>query len=375
MGKKLTHEEFVNRIKLMHPEIEFVSKYINAKTRIKCKCKICDYCWETTPDSLNQGCGCPNCANKIKRKCKLKKHEIFVKELSSINPNIEVLEKYTNARTKIKIRCLIDNHIWYATPDNLLHGYGCPKCAGKCRTTKLFRDELFLINPDIEILDEYINNSTKIKCYCKKHKHIWYPTPSHLLQGGGCVYCKKDKISALMKSSKHEFATKLSNVNNKIQVIGNYKDSHTKILVKCMECGREWYINPNNALIRGVKCTCNKKNNISHGELRIFEILQKYSVVFIYQFSFNDLYGVNGGTLSYDFIIQNKNILIEFQGEQHEKPIDYFGGQEKFKIQQEHDKRKRDYAKEHNIELLEIWYWDFENIETILQERLGLKAS
>ena len=71
----------------------------------------------------------------------------------------------------------------------------------------------------------------------------------------------------------------------------------------------------------------------------------------------------------------DKNILIEFQGIQHEQPIKYFGGKEKFEKQKEHDKRKRDYAKQHNIELLEIWYWDFNDIEQILNEKIFSKAS
>lgn len=35
-----------------------------------------------------------------------------------------------------------------------------------------------------------------------------------------------------------------------------------------------------------------------------------------------------------------------------------------------HDKRKRNYAQEYNIKLLEIWYYDFENIEEILKNEL-----
>ena len=36
--------------------------------------------------------------------------------------------------------------------------------------------------------------------------------------------------------------------------------------------------------------------------------------------------------------------------------------------QQIHDDIKRSYAKNHNIKLLEIWYWDFDDIENILQK-------
>lgn len=306
---------------------------------------------------------------------KRKTHEVFVKEISTINPNIEIIGKYINARTKIKVRCLIDDHIWYATPDNLLHGYGCPKCAGKCRTTETFIKELQLINPNIEVLGEYKTNNTKIKCFCKIHNYIWYPTPSHLLEGQGCIYCKKEKISLFGRLSQEEFAKKLFNINDKIQIIGEYKISHTKILVKCKECGREWYIIPNNVLTRGVKCTCNKKGNISNGELLIFDALNKYNIEFIYQFSFNNLIGVNGGLLSYDFYLPNLNLLIEYQGIQHEKPIDFFGGKEKFKIQKQHDLIKKEYASQSNIDLLEIWYYDYNNIEKIIVDHLNINKN
>ena len=93
----------------------------------------------------------------------------------------------------------------------------------------------------------------------------------------------------------------------------------------------------------------------------------------IIQKKYKDLTGVNSGLLSYDFYIPQKNILIEYQGEYHDGTA---GNQtnEEFIIQQEHDRRKRQYAKDHNIKLLEIWYWDFDNIEEILSRELGLTA-
>lgn len=82
--------------------------------------------------------------------------------------------------------------------------------------------------------------------------------------------------------------------------------------------------------------------------------------------------GVKGGLLSYDFYLPNYNLLIEYQGEQHKKVVDYFGGESGLKVRQEHDYRKKQYAKEHNIQLLEIWY--NENIEQKLKETLNLET-
>ena len=72
-----------------------------------------------------------------------------------------------------------------------------------------------------------------------------------------------------------------------------------------------------------------------------------------------------------DFYIIEYNLLIEFQGIQHERQTEYFGGEKQFEVQQEHDKRKRQYAKNHNINLLEIWYYDINNIEEILDNYLN----
>lgn len=64
------------------------------------------------------------------------------------------------------------------------------------------------------------------------------------------------------------------------------------------------------------------------------------------------------------------NLLIEAQGQQHITPKELFGGEEQFKIQQEHDKRKRDYAEANGYSLLEIWYYDYDRIEEILNKEL-----
>ena len=72
--------------------------------------------------------------------------------------------------------------------------------------------------------------------------------------------------------------------------------------------------------------------------------------------------------MSYDFYIPDYNLLIEFQGIQHEKPIEYFGGEQRLANQQEHDRRKRQYTKDNNIRLLEIWYYDIDNIQNILDD-------
>lgn len=64
--------------------------------------------------------------------------------------------------------------------------------------------------------------------------------------------------------------------------------------------------------------------------------------------------------LSYDFYLPDYNILIEYQGEQHYKPVPFGGDIEnakiKFRNQIKNDNIKRYYANTNNIKLIEISY-------------------
>lgn len=65
---------------------------------------------------------------------KKKTHEEYVNEVNKINPNIEVIDRYVNTNTKILHHCKIDDCTWYAVPRNILNGKGCPQCGLKSRT-------------------------------------------------------------------------------------------------------------------------------------------------------------------------------------------------------------------------------------------------
>ena len=158
--------------------------------------------------------------------------------------------------------------------------------------------------------------------------------------------------------------TVLERVENEITSSGN-----SVVMWRCLcDCGEEIIVR-SSALLHGYtkSCGCMK----SHGEYYISTYLLSNSINFEKQKKFSDLLGVGGGNLSYDFYLPNHNMLIEYQGEQHERPIEYFGGEEQFAIQQEHDRRKREYAKDNGYKLLEISYKDYNNIENILTKAIN----
>ena len=105
------------------------------------------------------------------------------------------------------------------------------------------------------------------------------------------------------------------------------------------------------------------------GEEKIKIWLNGNNIDFVSQKTFPNLLGVGNGNLSYDFYLPDHNLLIEYQGEYHDGTVSN-QSEEDYLKRQEHDKRKREYAESHNIKLLEIWYWDFDNIKTILNENI-----
>ena len=300
----------------------------------------------------------------------------FIERLKESRPNLIPLEEYKGYNSKIKFKCNNCGHVFYSKPSILLYRHAnlCEKCSSwKGQTDN--RKETFLIkldsfNNNVRVIGNYINMNTEIECECKIHNIKYFSKPNYLLKHNCCPLCKKENKSNIFrklpynKNNFEEIINKYKNEN--LTILGKYIDDKTRIKCKCNLCNGIIYKMPRNIYDGSLHRTC----ELSNGEVKISEILTKKNIEFVNQKMFDDLLGCGNGLLSYDFYLTDYNLLIEYQGEQHESPIHYFGGEEKFKIQQEHDKRKRDYAKEHNIELLEIWYYDFDNIEEILLNKL-----
>jgi hypothetical protein len=61
----------------------------------------------------------------------------------------------------------------------------------------------------------------------------------------------------------------------------------------------------------------------------------------------------------FDVFLPLHKVAIEFQGAQHIRPVDYFGGEKAFKKQQKRDARKAKLCEENNCELIEV-FQDYE---------------
>lgn len=213
------------------------------------------------------------------------------------------------------------------------------------------------------------------------------PWKSH--ETGYWVQCLKCQAKVLMRKSV--IPTQSHDCNNKrggrgnhtimanskfglLTTTGNYKTHRTEsdnyvtyIEVQC-KCGsapffvRKERLEGKTGHDRTISCGCATK---SAGEIKIAQILSQYNISYIEQYKMPEL----SQFMKFDFAIFSKQNpskllgLIEYDGVQHFEPIDHFGGEEKFQLQQERDQRKDQYCQQNNIFLLRIPYTDYDNID------------
>lgn len=282
--RRQTHEEFIERMSVRHPEIEVLGQYANRRTKIQCRCKDCGNVWNASPSTLlfKRGLGgCPKCGLRIGQQKLKKTHEEFVAEMAKVNPSIEITSKYEKNGIYVNCRCKLDGYEWRAKPYSLRLGVGCPRCSGKEHyTTEEFKARIKKTHPDIEILGFYVNRHTKIKCRCP-HGHEWETTPAVLHQGCGCPICKE-----------------------------------------------------------------------SRGEREVAKFLDEHNIKYLREYRFPECRNIH--TLPFDFYLPDLNMCIEFDGEQHVRPNDFFGGKEAWESLQRRDAQKTAFCKANGIGLIRI---------------------
>ena len=121
-AKAKTHEDFVNEMKDIHPDIMIVGRYQNANKRIPVKCNICGFEWNGVPASILAGDGCRKCGTKQAHRRFIKNQAEFEDQVYIANPDIEVIGSYTGRHNSVKARCRICGCEWEPRASSLLRG-------------------------------------------------------------------------------------------------------------------------------------------------------------------------------------------------------------------------------------------------------------
>lgn len=274
---------------------------------------------------------------------------------------------------KIWVQFICPNHRRYGVqemPYNNMQRVvvGCQHCIGRNDDEEIILDEMYDANPDIEVLEPIKGRRGRIKIRCKKHDNISNSSPYEIIHGKGCIYCGFEKLSETNKTPKDIFIEQLKTAYNNIELESGYNGKTNYASFHCKICDAKWTGIAYYVENRG----CPRCNGFST-EAMVGKYLQQYKINYIPQKSFSDCRDQR--PLPFDFYLPDYNILIEYDGEEHFRPVNFGGisddeALEHLKITQYHDKIKTNYCQENGIPLIRIPFWEKKNIQNILLKEL-----
>lgn len=358
---------------------------------VRVKCPYCNSEYDVNLSEFKKGNNCRKCCNKyensfayyIQQELGEPLNKYWDWDKNELNPYCI----YKSSSKKVWIRCdKTDYHGNYLVScAKFIEGRKCPYCSHFQGRKIHPRDSLAqrgIDNIGKDFLEKYRSDKNTLnpwKLTPGSHKKIWikcqnkdyhedYETICYtFIQGNRCPYCCNyhGKVHPLdsfgvLYPEKAKYRSK-RNKKSPYEVAPRTK---AKYWFYCEDCGNEFLTAldslKQNRSMKCLDCT------ISKGEQRISNWLIKNNIKFEVQKKFDGLIGLGNGNLSYDFYLPRHNLLIEYQGEFHDGTAQLYKGH--FEKQKEHDRRKREYAEQHNIDLLEIRYYDFDNIDNILSD-------
>ena len=250
----------------------------------------------------------------------------------------------------------------------------CKKCSnilnivgnkyGKLKVLKLDTERMDLIK------DSPKQERTYYICQCDCGKILSVRQDS-ILSRGDSASCGCEKFEFKDLSGKKFHMLTILDYYDTVEMIGkNYKVHRRRWRCKC-DCGKIKIIREED-LLGGSSTSCGCRSD-SKSEAETKRILDNWGVKYFTEYRFEDCKYKN--CLPFDFYIPDKKICIELDGEDHYKPINRADWSEeetlsRFETRKQKDKIKTEYCKSHKIKLIRIPYWDFDDIEYILFDKL-----
>ena len=205
-----THTQFINEIKNINPNIEFLSEYKSNNSKIVCRCMLDGNVWETFPHILLSGHGCPLCANKNQNR---RTHEEYINEMNIKHPNIIPLDLFSGVNKKMHFKCSECGYEWFAVSNALLNksNSGCPKCSNHIKVSEEMFADRVSENEYVEYIGGYIDMSHHANFRCKVCGYLWDTLPTSILKGRGCPKCNvsqgEKKIGEVLDTLKISYNT------------------------------------------------------------------------------------------------------------------------------------------------------------------------
>lgn len=282
---------------------------------------------------------------------------------------------YVNYNSKVTIVCQLHGD-FLQSPNNHIHGAGCPRCANIAKNKKLthnkqsFVAKAEIIHGNTYQYDNvaYTNTTTKISITCLVHGDFLQQPKEHL-RGYGCVLCGREKTKNAHQRDTDWFIRQSTNIHGSFYDYSAvvYHKSVIPVKIICPTHGA-FFQQPNHHI--NARCGC-PKCIMSTGERKILSWLQDNNIDCEYEYQER----IDNKLLRFDFIIHTKRLIIEYDGEHHFRPVQFNGISMDQAITShektiQHDALKNEFAMNNNLQLLRIPYYQFNNISDILTEVL-----
>ena len=380
--QKKTHEQFVQEIAALPygNEYEIEGEYTGSHKKLLVKHLPCGHKFEVQPTSLLGHRCCPYCGKRRLKYTIEEAKDIFDKADFTLLSDV-----YTDVYTKMDAVCKRhpEAGITKVSLFNVLYERsGCKRCKEEHQREAMLQrtsiDDIRakLLAKHLRLLDnEYLGEKHDYKCQCLVHTDIPEFTVNldrflHA-DGHGCPVCAYEAVQTAHRTDESEIIRLVTSLG--YEYVGtdyNHRSKGGTVVRYVCPHHREQGVltKPLHKFRLGGGCPFCMR---SRGERLVAAWMNDHHIQYEPQKKFDDLRGVGAGLLSYDFYVPSNNLLIEFQGQQHYGVIEYFHQDEsQYTVQQEHDKRKREYADNNGYALLEIPFDQIDVIDQILSSSM-----
>ena len=286
-----------------------------------------------------------------------KQLEMFEKVKSFLSEiNYELLQDYyLSNRSKLKLKCC-NGHEYESTWVNLQAGKRCKKCAIE-KQKRPIEEIINMVEQEgytfIQELEEFKERRIMVRC---PEGHEYDVSVNKFKLGRRCPICNDntfeyDYVKSYIENEGYKLLTT------------NYINVYQKLEMVCPK-GHILKMNFHGFKNGGRRCS---RCKVSKGEKTISEVLTKLNIEYEIQKTFKDCKDIK--VLPFDFYLPQYNLIIEYDGEQH-FAIKHAFDEDSFWITVVHDAIKNQYCEDNNINILRIPYWEFDNIEELITNKL-----
>lgn len=269
----------------------------------------------------------------------------------------KVVGEYAGALERVRIKHTVCGNIISRQAFKVSESTKCERCELIERGKSFYSFVREVVSHEYDVLSGYVNDSTLIYMRHNRCRHIYQVRPNNFKNGNRCPNC-----FGVVKITESAFLERLPNSFMEAhEILGEFKGAKIPMNIRHIKCGEIFKAKPI-SLLQGKRCP---KCIRSYGENRVEEVLIKLGVEYQTEWT------IGGGELTklrYDFYLPEYRSCIEFDGSQHFKVVDRWGGDDALKGIMVRDMVKNHYCFYKSIELLRIPSWQFNDIESIVVE-------